>query len=81
MKFLFSAMILTLPSIILGVMLEKMLLPLLGTTVTLFAVAVILAAFTLLLYIGFGLVSIKYVKTKIPRFKKTKLKKVSAVGK
>lgn len=81
LKFLFSAMILTLPSIILGVMLEKMLLPLLGTTVTLFAVAVILAAFTLLLYIGFGLVSIKYVKTKIPRFKKTKLKKVSAVGK
>lgn len=65
LKFLFSSVTLLLPTSILGLMLEKLLLPTLGTLTTFFVCAIVMVIFNCLLYVGFNLVSFKFLRAKI----------------
>ena len=64
-KFLFMSVAFLIPTIILGFMLEKMLLSVFGSFITLVTVAIVLCAFNGALYIGFNLININFVKGKI----------------
>ena len=61
-RFLLKACAATVPSVILGFMLKKLLLPLLGTFFTFFALAVALSVFTALLFFGAGLLDFSIVR-------------------
>ena len=65
LKFIICSIIFILPTTFLGIMLEKLLLPLLGSFLTLFTVSVVLVVFMGALYFGFNLISIEYIKSKI----------------
>ena len=65
LKFIICSIIFILPTTFLGIMLEKLLLPLLGSFLTLFTVGVVLVVFMGVLYFGFNLISIEYIKSKI----------------
>ena len=65
LKFLFCSCGLLVPTAILGLMLEKMLLPVLGTFFTFAVCGVIMVIFNALLYVGFGLVSAQFLRTRI----------------
>ncbi|MBQ3219058.1 MAG: oligosaccharide flippase family protein [Clostridia bacterium] len=65
LKFLLSAVSLLIPSVILGAMLEKMLLPILGTFFTFIFSAGAMVVFNAALYVGFGLVEFKFLRSKI----------------
>lgn len=58
LKYILIAVLLTLPAGIFGLMLEKLLLPVLGTTGTLLTVSAATAAFMCLMFAGTGLVSL-----------------------
>ncbi len=66
LRFFTYSFIFILPTTFLGLMLEKLLLPLLGSLLTLFAVGGILVIFITLLYFGFNLISVEYLKSKMP---------------
>lgn len=65
LKFLFSSMSFLIPSIIFGAMLEKLLLPALGTFLTFATCSVLMMLFNALLYVGFGLISAELIKNKL----------------
>lgn len=64
-KFLITSALLTLPSILFGIMLERLMLPTFGTVLTLFCCAFLTAVFNVLLYFGFGLITFKNATAKI----------------
>lgn len=66
-KFVLLSTVLTIPSILLGFMLEKLLLSVLGTALTFIACSVVIVAFTLLLYVGFNLFDVSIVLKRIKR--------------
>lgn len=59
-----------LPTALLGFMLEKLLLPCLGTFLTLILCSIIMMIFNVLLYFGFNLISIDFIKNKLMKNKK-----------
>ena len=59
LKFLFGSTLLTLPTIILGIMLEKLLLPHIGTFFTFTVCGIIMVIFNCLLYFGCGMIEPK----------------------
>lgn len=65
LRFLITSILIVIPTVILGLMLEKMLLPLLGTLITFLVVSTIIVAFYGLLSIGFGLIELDFIKEKI----------------
>ncbi len=62
MKFIITSILLTLPTILLGFMLERLLLPLLGTLLTFFVCSIIMTVFLILLFVGSGLIGIDFIK-------------------
>lgn len=73
MKFSITAILLTIPAILFGFALKGILLPYLGNTLTLFVCATLIEIFLIILYLGFGLVKIDYVKKfSFKKIKKTK---------
>ena len=77
-RFLFKACAATLPAVILGAMLEKMLLPYLGTTFTFFVCAAVLTLFTVLIFFGLGLVDFSVIKGLTPKMRRTKKRRAEA---
>jgi len=63
-SFCISSVCFLVPTTVVGLMLEKLLLPLLGTVFTLFIVAIILVVFCGALFVGFNLVSLKDIFSK-----------------
>lgn len=61
-RFLIKACASVIPAVLLGFMLEKLLIPYLGTLFTFFACAAILSAFTVLSFIGLGLLDVSVIK-------------------
>lgn len=66
MKFLLYAVSFLIPTALIGLMLEKLLLPFLGIFFTFVVCAAVMIIFNLLLYVGFGLVGINFIKNKLP---------------
>jgi stage V sporulation protein B len=66
-KFLITAFLTTLPSILFGALLERLLLSVLGTFFTLFTCAIFTALFNILMYFGFGLVTFNKTKTMLTK--------------
>lgn len=66
-KFSCSAILLIIPTSILGIMIEKLLLPILGTVLTFFINTIIMLIFQALLCIGFGIISLEFIKSKMPK--------------
>ena len=60
------------PTVLLGLMLEKMLLPILGIFTCFIVCTIAMVVFNMLLYVGFNLVSFDLVKTKLSGFIKAK---------
>lgn len=77
-RFLFKACAATFPAVILGAMLEKMLLPYLGTTFTFFVCAAVLTLFTVLIFFGLGLVDFSVIKGLTPKLRRTKKRRAEA---
>lgn len=72
-RFLVKAFLATVPATILGVMLEKLLLPYLGIYFTFFACAAVLFAFTALSFVGLGLADVSIIKAfRLKHKKKTR---------
>jgi len=71
LKFIFQSTLLLIPTCLIGLMLEKLLLPLFGSVLTLFAVGGILVIFIVLLFVGFNMFDIKIILNKLSN-KKTK---------
>ena len=65
LKFIILSAVLLLPTVIFGAMLEKLLLPLIGTFLTFLFSAGLMVAFNTALYVGFGLVEFKFLRNKI----------------
>lgn len=63
-KFMLYSTALLIPTAILGKMLEKLLLPILGTVLTFFSSSIVMVIFHLLLYVGFNLVDVKLFRKK-----------------
>jgi hypothetical protein len=65
LKFTLYSVAFCLPTILLGFMLKKLLLACIGSVFTLFALTIILIIFNALLYFGFNLISIDFIKSKL----------------
>lgn len=65
LKFITLSALMIIPTCLMGLMLEKMLLPLLGSLFTFLFSSIIMMGFNLLLHLGFGLISFNFIKTKI----------------
>jgi hypothetical protein len=72
LKFLLLSTLLCVPTIIFGLMLEKLLLSVLGIFLTFIVCSSSMLIFQVLLFFGFNLISVDFIKTKIKR-NKTKL--------
>ena len=68
LKFLCCSVLLLIPTALLGLMLEKLLLPLLGVVLTFLVVSALMVIFFALLYVGFNLVSVQFIKSKLKSF-------------
>ncbi len=81
LRFIFTSILLLIPTIMLGFMLEKMLLSILGTFFTFIVSVVCMVFFNATMYVGSGLVSMNFLSTKIKSaMKKTpRLKKVKTI--
>lgn len=66
-KFLLQTALLIIPSTLLGVMLEKLLIGILGTVLTFFVCAIVVVAFNLLLSFGFGLIDAEIITKRLKR--------------
>ncbi|MBO7345118.1 MAG: polysaccharide biosynthesis C-terminal domain-containing protein, partial [Clostridia bacterium] len=66
-KFLFGSIGFCLPTFLLGFMLEKLLLPVIGSAFTVLICGGLMIIFNILLYIGFGFVSVDFIKSKLPK--------------
>ncbi len=64
-KPIIGSALLCLPTTLIGLMSEKLLLPVLGTSATFITISVFLIAFNLLLHVGFGLINVEAVTAKI----------------
>lgn len=65
LKFILFSALFCIPTCILGLMLEKMLLSLLGTTLTFLIVSALLFIFNALLFAGFNMFDLKIIKNKL----------------
>lgn len=65
LTFLLRACLTSLPSILFGLMLEKLLIATLGTFLTLLSCAILIVGFNLLMFFGFGLITFKETFNKI----------------
>ncbi len=74
LKFTLCSILLLFPTALIGLMIEKMLLPLLGVFLCFIATSIAMIVFNCLLYIGFNLVSFDILKTKITDIIKRKRK-------
>ncbi len=74
LKFTAFSVVFLLPTILVGLMLEKMLLPVLGVFACFIVCAVAMIIFNCLLYVGFNLVSLGFIKTKFKAIIKSKQK-------
>ena len=81
LKFTLVSVLLLIPTTLLGLMLEKMLLSVLGTFFTFIVCAVCMVLFNTAMYVGSGLVTLNFLRTKIKDVmkKSPRLKKVKAV--
>jgi stage V sporulation protein B len=81
LKFIVYAILFLIPTSITGLMLEKMLLPLLGTFLTFIVCTGVMVVFNALLYVGFNLVSAQFIRNKlkesINKKRKNNIKKVA----
>ncbi len=77
LKFLICSILMIIPTIILGIMLEKLLLPVCGIFFTFLLCSIFMMLFNALLYIGFNLVSIDFIKSTL----KTRKPKGKPLGK
>ncbi len=68
-SFLIYSFILLLPTALLGIMMEKLLILPLGTFFTLVICAIVMVIFHALLYFGFNLISVDFIKSKLKRKK------------
>lgn len=71
LKFLIYSALFIIPSSILGLMMEKLLLPSLGVILTFILCSIIMVIFSTLLYVGFGFISVDLIKSKLSK-RKTK---------
>ncbi len=78
LKFTFYSVGFLLPTLILGLMLEKMLLPVLGVFFSFLICTATMMIFNCLLYVGFNLVSFGFIKTKLAVALKSKRVKSKA---
>ncbi len=74
LKFAICSVLLLFPTVLIGLMLEKMLLPLLGVFACFIVCAIAMMTFNCLLYVGFNLVSFDFIKSKIGNMLKNKRK-------
>ncbi len=78
LKFIVYSILFIIPTSILGLMLEKLLLGVLGTLLTFFVCASVLMLFNALLYFVFGLIKIDVIKSKLSSILPKKNKKIKA---
>lgn len=71
-KFIIYSVLIILPTTLLGVMLEKLLLSHLGLLLTFLICTILMMIFSLLLYVGFGLIKVNTIISKIKLNKKAK---------
>ena len=69
-SFLIKAIGLLFPTVLMGYMLEKMLLPIVGSVASLFVVSASLGVFITALFIGFNLIDVNFLGVKIQRKKR-----------
>ena len=69
-KFLISSFLLLFPTVIMGFMLEKMLLPIVGSGVSLIIICISLSVFITALFLGFNLINVNFCRVKL--FRKNK---------
>lgn len=70
LKFTLYTVVFSLPTILLGLMLKKLLLPCIGSAFTLIVCAIIMLIFNTLLFFGFNLISVDFIKSKLKLKKK-----------
>lgn len=71
-KFLVFSVITVFPTALIGFMLEKMLVSSLGIFLTLMVCSSVMVLFNLLLYLGFGFISVDFIKSKLKARRKSK---------
>ena len=77
-KFLLLAIATTIPTCVFGIFLEKLLLPVLGTVLTLFCCSALIVAFNVAMFFGFGLITFKQMLKNVRKIlKKQPTTKVS----
>lgn len=77
LKFTAVAIVFLIPTVIIGAMLEKLLLSLLGTFLTFLICSAAMVIFNALLYVGFNLVSFNFIRSKVKEFLGRKIKKTA----
>ena len=65
LKFLSCSTLIIIPTVIFGLMLERLFLPIFGTFLTFFCCSISMVIFNSLCFVGFNLVSINFIKSKI----------------
>lgn len=65
LKFMVLSAILAIPTVILGLMLENLLLPILGTFLTFLGCSIIMIIFNCMLYVGFGIVDFNLFRKRL----------------
>ncbi len=70
--FLAYSLVIAIPSSIIGFMMEKMILPILGSFFSIILVSVMMVAFSVTLYIAFNLIDFNVIKEVLPSFSKKK---------
>ena len=80
LKFLTECLLLTLPTALFGLLLEKLLINLLGSFFTLLACSVLMVIFNILLCIGFNLISGEYIVNKVKTTLSSKKKQKKQVA-
>ena len=78
LKFTFSSVAIVLPTILFGLMTEKLLLPVLGTFLTFIVSSLAMVVFIGALYFAFGMVSLNFFKNSIKKIGKKKSNAMSA---
>lgn len=69
LKFLVYSVLFLLPTSLFGFMLEKLLISSLGIVLTFFVCSILMVIFNALLYLGFGFISVDFVKSKLKKRK------------
>lgn len=77
-KFLLLSSLLVVPTCLMGLMLEKLFLPILGSLFSFLLTSALMMAFNFLLHVGFGLISFKLIKTRIKSSLRPKKRKLTA---